>query len=219
MGQFSVSDPYALIPLLAGLSLAPFVVVMTTSYVKLVVVFSLIRNALGIQQIPPNMVINGLAVILSVYIMAPVGHDMYAALQDSPSEAQGIQKIQEVAPKVMAPLKTFLAHHSRPEEKQFFLKSARKLWSKEKADALKENDLLVLIPSFAVGELTSAFQMGFLLYLPFIAIDLVISNILMAMGMMMVSPMTISLPFKLLLFVLLDGWARLIHGLVLTYHH
>ncbi len=215
--QGSLQDPYMLVLLLAGLSLAPFVVVMVTSYVKLVVVFSLIRNALGIQQIPPNMVINGLAVILSIYIMAPVGYAMYGVLQDIPGEKSDLKSIRDVAPKVMEPLRAFLEKHSSEQERQFFLKSARKMWPQEKAEGLGEKDMLVLVPSFAVGELTSAFQVGFLLYLPFIVIDLVISNILMAMGMMMVSPMTISLPFKLLLFVLLDGWTKLIHGLVLSY--
>ncbi len=217
MAPPSSMDPYSLIVLLAGLSLAPFVVVMATSYVKLVVVFSLIRNALGIQQIPPNMVINGLAVILSVYIMAPVGFQMYDALQASPLDKVDIPNLQRAAPAVVEPLRSFLAKHSTERERQFFLKSARKMWPKERAETLGERDMLVLIPSFAVGELTSAFQIGFILYLPFIVIDLVISNILMAMGMMMVSPMTISLPFKLLLFVLLDGWTKLTHGLVLGY--
>jgi len=212
-----MQDPYFLIILLTGLSLAPFIVVMTTSYVKLVVVFSLIRNALGIQQIPPNMVINGLAVILSIYIMAPVGHQIYGVLQESPMEKTDMASLKEIVPKTVEPLRAFLTKHSTERERQFFLKSARKMWPKERAEALDEHDLLVLVPSFAVGELTSAFQIGFLLYLPFVVIDLVISNILMAMGMMMVSPMTISLPFKLLLFVLLDGWTKLTHGLVLSY--
>ncbi len=215
--QGSLQDPYFLIVLLAALSLAPFVIVMVTSYVKLVVVFSLIRNALGIQQIPPNMVINGLAVILSIYIMAPVGYQMYDAFQALPQEKRDPARFQTLVPTVAEPLQAFLAKHSTERERQFFLKTAHKLWPKERAERLHERDMLVLIPSFAVGELTSAFQIGFILYLPFIVIDIVISNILMAMGMMMVSPMTISLPFKLLLFVLLDGWTKLIHGLVLGY--
>jgi len=215
--QGSMHDFHFLIVLLVGLSLAPFVAVMVTSYVKLVVVFSLIRNALGIQQIPPNMVINGLAVILTIYIMAPVGYQTYDALEKAPQDKTTLKSIRHVIPYAINPLQEFLLKHSKQIDRQFFLKSARKIWPKEHAERLQENDMLVLIPSFAVGELTSAFQVGFLLYLPFVVIDLVISNILMAMGMMMVSPMTISLPFKLLLFVLLDGWTKLIHGLVLSY--
>ena len=218
MNQVSLPDPFFLIALLAGLSLAPFVVVMVTSYVKLVVVFSLIRNALGIQQIPPNMVINGLAIILSIYIMVPVGYDMINKIKHIDLKEKNLKTFEKVAQEAKDPLKKFLIKHCSDREKNFFLKSARKLWPKERAKSLTKNDLLVLVPSFAVSELTSAFQIGFLLYLPFIVIDLVISNILMAMGMMMVSPMTISLPFKLLLFVLLNGWTRLTHGLVLTYY-
>jgi len=218
MTQVNLPDPFFLIALLAGLSLAPFVVVMVTSYVKLVVVFSLIRNALGIQQIPPNMVINGLAVILSIYIMAPVGYDMLDRIHHIDTKEKNVETLKKISQEAKEPLKKFLIKHCSKREISFFLRSAQKLWPKERARDLRKDDLLLLVPSFAVIELTSAFQIGFLLYLPFIVIDLVISNILMAMGMMMVSPMTISLPFKLLLFVLLDGWTKLTHGLVLTYY-
>lgn len=217
MQPTNLPDPFVLIASLAVLSLAPFVIVMTTSFVKLVVVFSLIRNALGIQQIPPNMVTNGLAVILSIYIMVPVVHQMYERLPEG-METKDLAAVKTALEKTKAPLQAFLMKHSTERERRFFLKSAKKLWPADKARSLSPDDLLIIVPSFAVSELTSAFQIGFLLYLPFIAIDLIISNILMAMGMMMVSPMTISLPFKLLLFVLLDGWARLVHGLVLSYY-
>lgn len=203
--------------LLAGLSLAPFIIVMVTSFVKLVVVFSLIRNALGIQQIPPNIVTNGLAVILTIYIMAPVGHDVFTQLEGMDLQNKDMATIRKIVDEVKVPFQQFMLKHSNPKEQQFFMHAAKRLWPSGRTEGLKADDLTILIPSFAVSELTSAFQIGFLLYLPFIAVDLIIANILMAMGMMMVSPMTISLPFKLLLFVLLDGWTRLIHGLVLTY--
>src|SRR5262249_51413714 len=115
------------------------------------------------------------------------------------------------------PILGFLQKHTNDREKRFFIDTTRKLWTKEAAATVNKDSFLILVPAFTVSELTSAFQIGFLLYLPFIAIDLIVSNILLAMGMMRVSPMTISLPFKLLLFVLVDGWARLIHGIVLTY--
>ena len=117
----------------------------------------------------------------------------------------------------MEPLRGFLLRHASVRERRFFHRSASRLWSKEEVAGLTDDSLLVLLPAFTVSELTSAFKIGFLIYLPFIVIDLIISNILMAMGMMMVSPTTISLPFKLLLFVLIDGWTRLVHGLLLTY--
>ncbi len=210
-------DPLVIVTVLVGLSLAPFIAMMVTSFVKIVVVMSLIRNALGVQQIPPNLVMNGLAVILSLYIMAPVVEETFEIVQKNELNLKEMQSIRQTVDVSKEPLKKFLVKHTRKEERQFFLKSAKKLWPEEKALAAKDDDMMVLIPAFTVSELTTAFQIGFLIYLPFIVIDLIVSNILLAMGMMMVSPTTISLPFKLLLFVLVDGWTRLIHGLVLSY--
>lgn len=217
MQSFSMPDPFFLIAVLVTLSLAPFIAIMVTSFIKLVVVMSLVRNALGIQQIPPNMVINGLAIILTLYIMAPVISDMYAGAKEVDLSNKSMETIIDVGKRIKGPIKEFLLKHSHKKERKFFTDAAKTLWPRAKAESLKEDDLMVLVPSFTVTELTAAFQIGFLIYLPFIAIDLVVSNILLAMGMMMVSPMTISLPFKLLLFVLVDGWARLIHGLIFTY--
>ncbi len=215
--QLDIPDPFYIVIFLIMLSLAPFMAIMVTSYVKLVVVLSLVRNALGIQQIPPNMVINGLAVILTLYVMAPIGQEIFDIVQKEDISTRDFKTLTKAFDKAKEPFKKFLIKHSHHKERVFFVKSAKSIWPKKQAKALRHDDLIVLIPAFTVSELTSAFQIGFLLYLPFIAIDLVVSNILLAMGMMMVSPMTISLPFKLLLFVLLDGWARLIHGLILTY--
>ena len=215
METIQLPDPLSLIGILIFLSLAPFVVIMITSYVKLVVVMSLIRNALGTQNIPPNMVINGLAIILSIYIMTPVVTDVYDVLRKE--TLTDLSTFPAVIKKAEEPIRDFLLKHSNPEERRFFMESARVVWPKDRAKDLKDTDLLVLIPSFTVGELTQAFQIGFLLYLPFVAVDLIVSNILLAMGMMMVSPMTISLPFKLLLFVIINGWTRLVHGLILSY--
>jgi type III secretion protein R len=210
-------DPFYVVVGLLILSLAPFAALMVTSYVKLSIVLSLVRNALGIQQIPPNMVINGLALILSIYIMAPVGMEMFDIISDSFQANKDFETIVRGAGKAMEPLRQFLLKHSEKKERLFFAQSAKKLWNNETAKKMKDNDLMVLVPSFTVHELTSAFKTGFLIYLPFIIIDLIVSNILLAMGMMMLSPMTISLPFKLLLFVLTDGWTKLIHALVLSY--
>jgi type III secretion protein R len=217
MSAFQIPDPFTLIILTAILALAPFFAVMATSYVKLVVVLSLIRNALGVQQIPPNMVLNGIAVILTIYIMAPVGQATFAAVENENLKDLNVANLRTLLEKGSTPIRTFLNAHTSNHEKKFFVDTARRLWGDKAKIEITEDSFFVLIPAFTVSELTSAFQIGFLLYLPFIAIDLIVSNILLAMGMMMVSPMTISLPFKLLLFVLVDGWARLIHGLVLTY--
>ncbi|MEZ5582394.1 MAG: type III secretion system export apparatus subunit SctR [Candidatus Competibacteraceae bacterium] len=210
-------DPLLLIIGLGLLALVPFMAVMATTFVKIVVVLSLIRNAMGIQQIPPNMTLHGLAIILTLYIMAPVGIQAYESLVDKDLASMDARTLVAELGQAAEPFRKFLKKHASPEEQEFFVKTAKSLWPKEFAENVSANDLLVLIPAFTISELTSAFEVGFLLYLPFIAIDLIISNILLAMGMMMVSPMTISLPFKLLLFVLLDGWTQLIHGLVLTY--
>lgn len=215
----SLPNPLILLAGLALLGLAPFIAIMMSSFVKLVVVMYLLRNALGLQQVPPNLAINGLAIILSVYIMAPVGGAMYEAFAE---RNVGLDEVQNPAfvdalRAGVEPLRAFLEKNSDPNERGFFARTTRKLWPQPYADQVSRDHLLVLLPAFTVSQLTAAFEAGFLLYLPFIVIDLIVSNILLAMGMIMVSPMTISLPFKILLFVLVDGWTRLIHGLVLSY--
>ena len=210
-------DPLFLIVSLGLLAMVPFIAVMATSFVKIAVVLALVRNAMGIQQIPPNIALHGIAQVLTLYIMAPVGYDAYEVFAKVDFQNMSVQQFGEVLNEASASFRTFLAKHAAESEKEFFVETAKRIWPAEIARGVTKDDLRVLIPAFTVSELTSAFEVGFLLYLPFIAIDLIISNILLAMGMMMVSPMTISLPFKLLLFVLLDGWTKLLHGLVLTY--
>lgn len=215
--SLTTTDPIGLILFLSALTLAPFAAVMVSSFVKIVVIFNLIRNALGIQQIPPNMVLNGLAIIMSVYVMTPVIQDSYAILKDVDFKDQDIPTSLAKLSTAKQPLQDFLFKHSREKERRFFIQTAKRIWPEGRADELTNTDFIVLIPAFTISELTSAFEIGFLIYLPFIAIDLITSNILLALGMMMVSPMTISLPFKLLLFVLVEGWSRLTHGILLTY--
>ena len=230
------TDPFSLIILFVALSLLPFVAMVATSYLKIVVVMSLIRNALGIQSIPPNMVINALAMILTFYIMAPTASESWAAVKES-MDARAAAKAaagqtastpaREYAvlgfdapdlSKAAEPFRKFLADHTSDRERLFFVRTAEHLWGKDGEPAKIDNEsFFILLPAFCVSELTKAFQIGFLVYLPFIAIDIIVSNILLAMGMMMVSPVTISLPFKLLLFVMVDGWTLLIQGLVRGY--
>lgn len=211
------ADPLSLIALLTTLSLAPFIAIMLSSFMKIVIVINLIRNALGVQQIPPNIAVNGLAIILTIYIMTPVMSDTYAIIEKQDYSHKTIGSFVENLKEAKGPMQAFLAKHSNDREKKFFINTAKVMWSPENAARLDKDHFMVLVPAFTVSELTSAFQIGFLMYLPFIAIDLVVSNILLALGMMMVSPMTISLPFKLLLFVLIEGWSRLVQGLVLSY--
>jgi type III secretion protein R len=211
-------DPLVLIVSLGLLSLAPFIAVMVTSYAKLVVVLSLVRNALGLQQVPPNMVVNGLALVLSLYIMAPLANQFSevteAQLSNGQMRATGM--IQALS-KAREPLRTFLSKHANPREREFFVRSTEKLWPADDVAKLKADDLLILVPAFTVTELTAAFKIGFLIYLAFVVVDLVVANILVALGMMMFSPTIVSTPLKLMLFVMLDGWAKLIHNLILSY--
>ena len=222
------TNPFLLISLFVGLSLLPFVAMIATSYLKIVVVMSLIRNALGIQSIPPNMVVNALAMILTFYIMAPVMNESWdiaktelAAQAPAPAAAASPETVleTEAIAKAAEPFRAFLSHHTSDRERAFFVHTAERLWGKspDEPATVDPESFYILIPSFCVSELTKAFQIGFLVYLPFIAIDIIVSNILLAMGMMMVSPVTISLPFKLLLFVMVDGWTLLVQGLVRGY--
>jgi type III secretion protein R len=215
------TDSFSLIVLFVGMSLLPFLAMVATSYLKIVVVISLVRNALGVQSIPPNMVVNAIALILSFYVMAPVvekGWNIY-------KEESAINKVEkkqydtQIAMKAAEPMREWLIKQTDEKSRAFFVSTAEQLWAKEGEETAEVDpeSFFILIPSFCVSELTKAFQIGFLVYLPFIAIDIIVSNILLAMGMMMVSPVTISLPFKLLLFVMVNGWTLLIQGLVRGY--
>ena len=201
------------------LTLAPFVAIMVTSFTKIVVVLSLLRNALGVQQVPPNLVLNGLALVLTIYVMYPVGRTMVAELEGRGDVMADSASLLGAMDAAKEPLREFMIEHSNEREREFFLATVRRMEREtgEDREPPAATDLIVVLPAFTVSELTEAFQIGFLLFLPFIVIDLVISNILMAMGMMMLSPTIVSLPFKLLLFVLIDGWTRLSHGLVTSY--
>lgn len=210
-------DPIALYAPLLVLAMLPFIVICTTCFMKIAVVMSLVRNALGVQQIPPNIALYGLALILSAYIMAPIGNRMFETLASQPDATRSVAALVATVRKGAEPLRDFMVRHSKPDQRDFFVRHARTLWGPELAADVKPTDFLIVMPAFMVSEMTAAFQIGFLIFLPFIIIDLVISNILLAMGMMMVSPVTISLPLKLFLFVAVDGWSRLVHSLVLTY--
>jgi type III secretion protein R len=163
------------------------------------------------------MAIYSLALLLTLYIMAPVGYEIATITREEQDMTLSVKALVTVGRKASEPIKNFLIKNSKPGQRQFFFNTAKKLWPPDLVADATDSDLLIVMPAFVVSELTTAFEIGFLLFLPFVVIDLVISNILMAMGMMMVSPVTISLPLKLFLFVMVDGWSRLIHGLVQTY--
>ena len=214
LNQFTPSS--ALITVVA-LALAPFVAVMVTSFTKIVVVLSLLRNALGLQQVPPNVVLNGMAIVLTIYVMFPVGQAMADRLGEREILGGSTTSLLQAVDVAKEPLRDFMVKHSEARERAFFLRTAQKSLPAARAAQLTETDFIVVLPAFTVHELSTAFQIGFLIFLPFLVVDLVISNILMSMGMQMLTPTTVSLPFKLLLVVLADGWVKLSHGLVLTY--
>ncbi len=268
-GGALLPNPIVMVIVLGALSLAPFVLIMLTSFVKISVVLSILRNALGTQQVPPNQVITGLAFVLSIFIMVPVARQMYEVAgnvsntRDIFSEAS-VKSIYDAAGRGKEPLRRFLSRHAHPNDRVLFMELAARLEaaaqererSAREAQAapapapapvpaegeapppaaaqpapppaapakpapppvrLDKDDFQVLIPAFVTSELKEAFQIGFLIFVPFIIIDMVVANILLAMGMSMLSPSVISLPFKLLLFVLVDGWFLIVRGLVLSY--
>nr|P37828.2 RecName: Full=Pathogenicity-related ORF2 [Xanthomonas citri pv. glycines]AAA69968.1 pathogenicity protein [Xanthomonas campestris] len=199
------------------LGLLPFAAMVVTSYTKIVVVLGLLRNAIGVQQVPPNMVLNGVALLVSCFVMAPVGMEAFKAAAQNYGAGSDNSRVVVLLDACREPFRQFLLKHTREREKAFFMRSAQQIWPKDKAATLKSDDLLVLAPAFTLSELTEAFRIGFLLYLVFIVIDLVVANALMAMGLSQVTPTNVAIPFKLLLFVAMDGWSMLIHGLVLSY--
>ena len=217
------SNPLGLVALLAGLALLPFLLIMVTSFVKVAVVLSLLRTAIGAQQVPPSQVITGLAIVLSAYIMAPVATQTYDIVQPILAEIE-----QGAAPKTMtsylgrakeagAPLKGFLVKHADLAERDLLYELALEMRAPQEREGLANDDFLVLAPAFMLTELKEAFVIGFLLFIPFLIVDLVVANILLSLGMHMLNPTTVSLPFKLLLFVLVDGWYLVVKGLILGY--
>jgi type III secretion protein R len=210
---------------IAGLSLLPYAIMLLTSFTKIVVVLSLLRQALGVQQTPPNQVLNGIALLITLYVMFPTALKMYSAAEsvmvNNPpanvfsSEASVF--VINVIDKAKEPLREFLQRNVSPAHMQSFYKLGYRIFPDPYKASLKPNDFIVLIPSFITSQLKGAFEIGVLIYLPFFVIDLVVSNILLAMGMMMLSPLTIALPIKLLLIVMLDGWTVLVQGLAITF--
>jgi len=222
--QNFTSRPLILLLALVVLSLVPFVLMMVTSFVKISVVLSIIRSALGTQQIPPNQVITGLGIILTVYIMSPVGMEMYRSAEADITGTKGallssetVGQMLEAANRAKEPLRNFLLKKVTNKDRALFYNLSLKMRTEEDRKSIKDTDFMIIVPAFVVSELKEAFQIGFLLFVPFIVIDLVVSNILLALGMNMVSPNTVALPFKLLLFVLVDGWYLIAKGLVIGY--
>lgn len=220
-----VSKPVLIVIALVALALVPILLTMITSFVKIAVVLALIRNALGTQQIPPNQVITGLAMILTLYIMIPVGMEMYektnSVIQTASSQGFFSQAtvglLKEGLDKGKEPMRAFLMKHAHEKERSMFFNLAKKMRKPADRESIKPEDFQILIPAFVISELSEAFQIGFVIFLPFLVIDMVVANVLLSLGMFQLSPITVSLPFKLLLFVLVDGWYLIARGLILGY--
>jgi type III secretion protein R len=215
LSQGPLSDrPAELLLLLGGLALLPALLVTLTSFLKMAVVLSVARSALGAPQIPPSSAVTGLALLLTLVAMAPVGEASWAAFREGPP-AEGAEAALAAARRAAAPLRAFLARHARADDRRAFLDLARR--ARPRGPAPGEEDFAVLAPAFVVSELRRAFAAGFLLFLPFLVVDLLVANVLLALGLPQLSPTSVALPFKLLLFVAADGWRLLARGLVLGY--
>ncbi|MFB3925564.1 MAG: flagellar type III secretion system pore protein FliP [Syntrophales bacterium] len=200
-----------LLLILTVLSLAPAILVMLTSFTRIVVVFSLLRHALGTQSLPPNQIILGLSLFLTFFIMAPVWEKVNTqAIQPYLNKQISADKAFETA---AGPIKNFMLKQTREKDLALFVKIARA----KKPETPADITMTVLTPAFVISELRTAFQIGFLIYMPFLVLDMVIASVLLSMGMLMLPPVMVSLPFKLLLFVLVDGWYLIVGSLVQSF--
>lgn len=225
-GDVMEGRPVLLLAALGSMALVPILLTMVTSFVKIIVVLSILRQGLGTNQSPPTMVLTAIAFMMSFFIMSPVMYDAYYAAQDR-MLARGLRELDlkklepvlvtELVEVTQAPLRKFLRENSDPVERKFFLDVSKRIREGRDATEFTEDDYSILTPAFVMSELKDAFIIGFILYMPFLVLDMVIGNILMALGMQMLSPNTISLPFKILMFVAADGWALVAKGLSLSY--
>lgn len=200
-----------ILAIMTALTLLPAMAMMMTSFTRIIVVFAILRQALGLQQTPSNQIILGLALFLSIFVMTPVFQQLNAnALQPYINEEI---TVQEALVQAEIPFREFMSAQTRESDLQLFLE----LSDTGPVASIDEVPMTVLIPAFVTSELKTAFQIGFLLFIPFLVIDLVVASVLMAMGMMMLSPIIISLPFKIMLFVLVDGWAMVIGTLAMSF--
>ncbi|WP_413735590.1 EscR/YscR/HrcR family type III secretion system export apparatus protein [Sodalis sp. RH21] len=213
-----MTSDLGLIGVLTFLSLLPFLIASGTCYIKFSIVFVMVRNALGLQQVPSNTTLNGVALLLALFVMAPVARDAYASFQEHQVDMASSDSVINFMENGLDGYKSYLQKYSDPELARFFERAQ----SAQNADDHNDDELsppsmLALLPAYALSEIKNAFKIGFYLYLPFVVVDLLISSILLALGMMMMSPITISVPIKLILFVVLDGWTLLSQGLILQY--
>ena len=210
-------NPIMLALFLGALALLPMMLIICTSFLKITMVLQLTRNAMGVQQVPPTMALNGIALAATLFIMAPVFSDMTDRLKAIPVDFSSMERLEYTTANGIEPLKTFMRKNTDPDIVIHLQENAQRMWPKRMADSVTPENMLLIIPAFVLSELQNGFKIGFLIFIPFIVVDLIVSNILLALGMQMVSPMTLSLPLKILLFVLISGWTRLLDGLFYSY--
>ncbi|CAH1211136.1 MULTISPECIES: flagellar type III secretion system pore protein FliP [Paenibacillus] len=211
-GSAPGTSSLSLILLITVLSIAPAILVLMTSFTRIVIVLGFVRTSLGTQQMPPNQVLVGLALFMTLFIMSPTLSSInQVALQPY---LKGDLTQTEALEKAADPIKKFMFTHTREKDLLLFMKYNQA----EKPETYQDIPITVMVPAYAISELKTAFQMGFMIFIPFLVIDIVISSTLMAMGMMMLPPVMISLPFKILLFVLVDGWYLVVKSLLLSFN-
>ncbi|MFT4413575.1 flagellar type III secretion system pore protein FliP [Fredinandcohnia humi] len=207
----NVSTSVKLLLLLTVLSIAPSILILMTSFTRIIVVLSFVRTSLGTQQMPPNQVLVGLALFLTFFIMAPIFSEVNEQAL-TPLFNKEIN-LEEAYERAAIPFKEFMSVHTRQKDLELFLNYS----GAERPTSIEDIPLTALVPAFAISELKTAFQIGFMIFIPFLVIDMVVASVLMSMGMMMLPPVMISLPFKILLFVLVDGWYLIVKSLLQTF--
>jgi len=214
-----VNNDIPLIGVLAFATLLPFLIACGTCYIKFSIVFIMVRNALGLQQIPSNMTLNAVALMLAMFVMSPIVKNGYDNYLTSKTDLNNISSVSDYLNDGIDGYRAYLTRYTDPELSSFFegLQSHNDMQINGDENDERALSIFSLLPAYALSEIKSAFKIGFYIYLPFVVIDLLISCILLALGMMMMSPVTISVPIKLVLFVVMDGWTLLSKGLILQY--
>ncbi|MEH6942163.1 flagellar type III secretion system pore protein FliP [Bacillus sp. JJ722] len=207
----NVSTSIKLMLVLTVLSLAPSILILMTCFTRIIIVLGFVRTSLATQQMPPTQVLIGIALFMTFFIMAPTFHEVNEqALTPLFKEEINLEQAYE---KASVPLKEFMSTHTRQKDLELFLSYAEM----ERPESIKDIPLTALVPAFAISEIKTAFQIGFMIFIPFLVIDMIVASVLMSMGMMMLPPVMISLPFKILLFVLVDGWYLVVKSLLQSF--
>jgi type III secretion protein R len=221
-GDTKVSNHFDVVSfavVLGALSLIPLLIITTTSFLKISLVLMILRGAVGVQQVPPSMAVYAIALTMSAFVMAPTAQEVGKRLMNVEMQAGSTRTTSyiEQAKDAFEPVRDFMVRFSRPEQRELFLNSAKKLWPQQFAKEASPTDPMIVMPAFVVSELQAGYEIAFLIYIPFLVVDLLVSNLLMAMGMQQVSPQTITTPLKVLLFALVNGWSKLLNALALSY--